>query len=102
MGVEHSSYTYVGEYFEDVESIACMFIEQGLLVLDTDDSVEDFDSDVLMELSGLDITCENCYTGEGYYVGFEAYDWKHFQQLLDEYKKITGREGDVHNFVKVH
>ena len=98
MGVCYDAMTYAGEYFNTERDAAEMLVEQGVLVLESDESIEDIDSDWIRELSGLDVQCENYFTGKGYYVGFEAGDWKGYQKLLDEYKRITGRDGDIHDF----
>ena len=102
MGIQYDAMTYVGEYFDTELEVAEMFVEQGVITLAVDQDIESLDSDWLKHLSGLDIQCENYLTGEGYYVGFEAGDWKGYQKLLDEYKRVTGRDGEVHDFVQVN
>lgn len=101
MGVSYDSMTYAGEYFDDVQQIAEMLLKQGVIEIDDDENCADFDSDTLSVLSGLDIQCENYWSGEGFYVGFQAYDWKGYQCLMDEYKRITGRDAEIHDFVQV-
>lgn len=102
MGAQYDSMTYAGEYFDDVQQIAEMLVEQGVIEIDDDDNCADIDSDTLRVLSGLEIQCENYWSGEGFYVGFESCDWTNYQNLLDEYKRITGRDGEIHDFVQVN
>jgi hypothetical protein len=101
MGIEHSPYTYVGVY---TDCVGTWLVEQGKLK-NYDEYVDEYDEDydfAIQEIYGLDATCVNLLTGEGFYIGFEAYDWREYQNLLNRFKEITGVEGDVHDFVKVH
>ena len=102
MGVCYDVMTYAGEYFNTRHDVAVMLLRTGVITIDEDTMLEELYTDDLRELSGLDIQCTNYFTGEGYYVGFEAGDWKGYQYLLDEYKRITGRDGDIYDFVRVY
>lgn len=102
MGIEHSAYTYVGVYTDDVGQ---WLVDQGFI-----DNIEVFEEEydgcydyAVTTLLSMDVTCENLMTGEGFYIGFETYDWKEYQSLINRFNEIVpGEHAEVHNFVKVH
>lgn len=102
MGVDVSSYTYIGVYTEDAEQY---LIEKGLLKEGELEEVYYGDIGAMHDQGfPLQVQSVSYYSDEGSYVGFDVCpsDYKNFDRLLAEFNGLTGDEGDVHTFTQWH
>lgn len=105
MSVDYDSMTYVGVYAgdskEDAESylINCGLLKEGELEDKYGDDIQ------YMFRMGfpLQVQCENYFTGEGYYIGFETFasSYKDFDGLITKFKELTGDDAEVITFTQV-
>lgn len=106
MGVECSSCTYVGIYAGDSkDDVEEYLIAKGLLKVGELDSAYGGDiGDMYDQGFPLSVKCANLYTGEGWYLGFETdvSEYRLFDDLLTEFKNLTGEDGDVITFERWH
>lgn len=105
MSVDYDSMIVVGEYFPTVEAIIQHLIKQGVLTEGEFEDTYNGCRDTLCEQlfgDGFEIICANCWTGKGFYMGYESYDWKQYDYLIQEYKDRVGSDAvEVHSFVRV-
>lgn len=106
MGVCRDSMIYVGVHAGDTKKDAENFlIKAGLLKDGELESEYDGDIQAMFDRGfPLNVQCENYYSGEGYYVGFEVYagDYKEFDALSEEFEKLTGVKAEVISFTQVN
>lgn len=105
MGASYDSMTYVGIYAGETKDDAEQYlIDKGMLKVGELDS--SFGGDIqYMHRMGfpLNVQCENYWTGQGYYIGFETYpsSYKDFDGLIADFKKLTGDDAEVLTFEQV-
>lgn len=103
MGVDVSSYTYVGKWVENAEQYLI-----GVGVLKEGQAEEEFDEDYdyayTEGIIPLQVQEVSYYTDEGAYVGFEVCpsDYKDFDSLIAKFKEITGDDATVESFSQWH
>lgn len=106
MGVEYRNETIVGVYAgQTMEDVINFLVSKGVIA-DYDEYCDAYNEDreeLFASIYGGELVCvcENLWSGEGYYFGFEPYSWKDYATLLVEFEQLTGYAGDVHEFVKV-
>jgi len=105
MGVCYDSMTYVGIYAGHTKDDAEQYlIAKGLLKAGELEAVY---GDDIQAMSGqgfpLNVQCENYWSGEGWYVGFETHpsSYKDFDGLIEEFNKLTGDIAEVLTFEQV-
>ncbi len=99
MGVECTAYTYIGLYVKDAEEyLVCKgLLKEGEL---EEEHYGDFECADLP----LDVRPVSGYTNEGYYVGFEVHpaEYKKFDNLIHQFKEITGDTPVIETFEHWH
>lgn len=106
MGVDYRSQTVVGIYAGNtMEDVIDLLTTHGL-VDGYDDYCDNHCEDREMLMSSLfegryELFLENSWSGEGYYLGVESDDWREYDNLINQFNKQTGFNGDVHTFTKV-
>jgi hypothetical protein len=105
MSIDYDSMTYVGVYAGDRPADAEQYlIDKGLLQIG--ELVEKYGDDIqYMFRMGfpLQVQCENCWTGEGWYIGFETHpsSYKDFDGLIQRFAELTGDTAEVITFTRV-
>ncbi len=104
MGVAYSSETVIGEYFETRLNIAEALFKRGFIEGLSEEDLEEIDLEELVESidDTLSIVCENAWSGEGFYLGYEGYDWRNYEHLISEYTLLVKGHAEVHQFTRVH
>lgn len=106
MGVECTSYTYVGIYAGDSQDDAEQYlIAKGLLKAGELEGVYGDDIQSMYDQGfPLNVQCANYFSGRGYYVGFEtdASSYRDFDGLIEQFKKLTGDDAEVITFEQYH
>lgn len=99
MGVEVTAYTYIGIYVEDAEQY---LVEKGLLK--EGELEEEHYGDFECADLPLNIRSVSAYSNEGYYVGFEVHptQYKKFDNLIQQFKEITGDNPVIETFENWH
>lgn len=98
MGVEVSAMTYVGIYSEDPEQY---LIDKGIL---QEGEFEDKYGGDWEGIPHFNVQAVSYYSDEGYYIGYEVSpsQYKDFDGLIAQFKKITGDDAEVHTFEQWH
>lgn len=104
MGVEYSTKTVIGEYFETRVDIAEALFKRGFIEGLSEEDLEEIDLEELVWAldNTLSIVCENAWSGEGFYLGYEDYDWRNYEHLISKYTLLVKGQGEVHQFTRVH
>lgn len=103
MGVEVSSYTYVGIYVRSWEDVEPYLIEKGLLKEGELD--EKYGGDLgYMPDCPLSVQNVSYYSDQGSYIGFDtdASNYKEFDNMLAEFKRLTGDDAEISTFEQWH
>jgi hypothetical protein len=105
MGASYDSMTYVGIYAGDTKDDAEQYlIVKGLLKAGELEAVYGDDIQAMSNRGfPLNVQCENYWSGEGWYVGFETHpsSYKDFDGLIADFKKLTGDDAEVLTFEQV-
>lgn len=98
MGVDVSAMTYVGVYSDDPEQY---LIDKGIL---QEGEFEDKYGGDWEGIPHFNVQAVSYYSDEGYYIGYEVSpsQYKDFDGLIAQFKKITGDDAEVHTFNQWH
>lgn len=98
MGVDVSAMTYVGIYSDDPEQY---LMDKGILQEGEfkDKYSGDWEGIPHFSVQAVSYCCD-----EGYYIGYEVSpsQYKDFDGLIAQFKKITGDDAEVHTFNQWH
>ena len=100
MGVDVTAMTYIGVHVDDAEEY---LVSKG--VLKEGELEEKYGGDIgYMPECPLEVQVVSYYSDQGYYVGFEVSpsDYKKFDDLIAEFKALTGDDAEVESFEHWH
>lgn len=106
MSISYDSMTYVGIYAGDNREDAEQYlISKGLLKSGELESAYGDDIQYMYKLGfPLQVQCENYWTGDGWYIGFETHpsSYKDFDGLIAKFKELTGDDAEIITFEQVN
>lgn len=105
MGVECSAYTYIGVYVNSTDDVEPYLIDKGLLKEGELDEKYGGDKGGMHDMGfPLSVQSVSYYSDQGAYIGFdvEPSNYKDFDGLIAEFKRLTGDDAEVETFEQWH